>query len=108
MLSINHTTLRAVGIAINWRTIMGAAVRMCDLVVNQDVCGPEAHLQMVTACRERGLRQGTIDTGPAPVVKLVDTSDLKSAASEKGRAGSIPARGTIEVKDHHETRQRAF
>lgn len=27
------------------------------------------------------------------MVKLVDTSDLKSAAA--GRAGSIPARGTI-------------
>lgn len=31
----------------------------------------------------------------APVVELVDTSDLKSAALGKnGRAGSIPARGT--------------
>ena len=31
----------------------------------------------------------------APMVKLVDTADLKSAASEQGRAGSIPARGTM-------------
>ena len=31
----------------------------------------------------------------APLVKLVDTADLKSAASEQGRAGSIPARGTM-------------
>jgi hypothetical protein len=30
----------------------------------------------------------------ARVVKLVDTSDLKSAAYRKGRAGSIPASGT--------------
>lgn len=30
------------------------------------------------------------------MVKLVDTSDLKSAAA--GRAGSIPARGTILIK----------
>jgi hypothetical protein len=29
------------------------------------------------------------------MVKLVDTADLKSAASEQGRAGSIPARGTM-------------
>ena len=33
----------------------------------------------------------------APMVKLVDTADLKSAAFvNNGRAGSIPARGTIE------------
>ena len=31
----------------------------------------------------------------APMVKLVDTADLKSAAFvNNGRAGSIPARGT--------------
>ena len=35
----------------------------------------------------------------APVVKLVDTSDLKSAAFvNNGRAGSIPARGTTDLK----------
>lgn len=33
---------------------------------------------------------------PAPVVKLVDTRDLKSL--DFGRAGSIPARGTITAK----------
>ena len=33
--------------------------------------------------------------GNAPMVKLVDTADLKSAASlNKGRTGSIPVRGT--------------
>jgi hypothetical protein len=32
-------------------------------------------------------------------VKLVDTSDLKSAAFvNNGRAGSIPARGTTDLK----------
>lgn len=37
----------------------------------------------------------------APMVKLVDTADLKSAAFlNKGRAGSTPARGTIESGDH--------
>gem|GEM_PF-4484893 len=35
-------------------------------------------------------------TGGAAVVKLVDTADLKSAASESKHAGSIPARGTNE------------
>lgn len=33
------------------------------------------------------------------MVKLVDTSDLKSAAA--GRAGSIPARGTISLHQAH-------
>ena len=33
-----------------------------------------------------------------PMVKLVDTADLKSAASEQGRAGSTPARATTSTE----------
>jgi hypothetical protein len=34
----------------------------------------------------------------ASVVKLVDTADLKSAADERRRTGSIPVRGTKQKK----------
>ena len=37
----------------------------------------------ITACSMRAL---------APMVKLVDTADLKSAANERRRTGSIPVR----------------
>lgn len=33
------------------------------------------------------------------MAKLADASDLKSEGSEKGRAGSIPARGTSDYKE---------
>ena len=46
------------------------------------------------------LRGSTATLPPAAVVKLVDTADLKSAASESRRAGSNPARGTIGIQWH--------
>lgn len=55
---------------------------------------------------EAASRRSAPATTPATLAKLADASDLKSAAL--GRAGSIPARGTINIPQAIETPLNRF